>query len=268
MFGMGGLDWDYVQALLDLGYADVAGGVAANTFDSNPREEMLDFVAKVRAVAPDFKLYSNGVGYIRGTTDYPFPNNAKGYKVYSDEAQGVRIAQGMLSLYDAGWDRTPYYIVVRQWNLPDGRVAPHWYGFFGFSDIIVDKYDNLTFKRYPAWYSFQTVANVFYDRANTKDAPHKIELSAPVDHELNYVRNDYENLIVLWNNDPEKKVETTVRIPTTKFKYPVQVSLFNYQITTDLPYRIDGDSVVIDKVTVTDAPVIIRLIAEEQQNAQ
>ncbi len=257
MFGMGGMDWDYIEGLFKLGYAKYADGVAAN-IGNKSAEEIQDFVQKVKNEAPDFRFYSNGVGYVRAKNTNFYPTNTKG--TYDDEAQGIEVAKIMFRGFDAGWDSTPYYIVVRQWQLADGTFAPHWYGLMGFTDLILDPYDNLTFKHYPAWYSFQTISHIFYSKSKTKPAPFKINLSQPLDFSRVYVRNDYECLLVLWNNG-DKEETVTITLPTQKYRYPVKISLFNYREISDVSYKTEGENnLVMPDVKVGKAPVIIRLV--------
>ena len=70
---------------------------------------------------------------------------------------------------------------------------------------------------------------------------------------------------MLWNDSGKKPVTTDIVVGDTEFTYPVQISLFNYRKTTDLPYEVDDQGkLTIQDVQVTDAPVIIRLVKEEQ----
>jgi hypothetical protein len=265
MFGMGGLDWDYIDGLFKLGYAKYADGVAAN-IGNKSAEEIQYFVKKVTKVAPDFKFYSNGVGYVRAKNTNFYPTNTTGK--YDDEAQGIEVAKIMFRGFDAGWESTPYYIVVRQWQLADGSFAPHWYGLMGFMDLKLDVYDNLTFKHYPAWYSFQTIAHIFYSQSKTMLAPFEIKLNKPLDFSRIYVRNDYECLLVLWNNE-EKEESVSITLPTQKYIFPVKISLFNYRELSDVTYRLEGkNDLVIPDVRVGRVPVIIRLVSEEKISSQ
>ncbi|HEX7009478.1 MAG TPA: hypothetical protein VF184_05820 [Phycisphaeraceae bacterium] len=270
MFGMAGLDWGYVKALHELGYTRIADGIAANPGFS-ASQAVIDFVAKVRSLSPNMKLYSNGVGYVPAKVDNPFPSNATNYTYMDDQTQAIMVAKGFISLFDIGWDYTPYYILIRQWVLPDGRTAPHWYGFFGLCDLVLDEHGNLTVKHYPAWYAMRTVAHVFHSRSNTQPAPERIHLSEPVDHAASYVRNGYEKLIVLWNDSDDasgKQVTTTLQIAGTKYTYPVRIPLYNHCNVQDVPYRIERNAVVIDNLTVGPGPVILRLVAHEQAFAE
>lgn len=268
MFGLNGLDWDYVQGLLDAGYADVGDAVAANPDDHKyPFETIRAFAANVRKARPDFKLYSNGVGYIAADAASKYPDNVKHWPFLDDDAQATRVAQMMIAMFDVSWDVTPYYIIVRQWTLADGTAAPHWYGFFGFCDLVIGEDDSLTVKRYPAWYALQTIAHVLHSRSKTVDAKFEPQLTEPVDHTLCYVRDDYECLLVLWNTKPEKQTTTSVRIPTAKFTYPVRVSLKDRTELADVPYRVENDSIVLEDLKVTATPLLIRLVAEDQTSA-
>jgi hypothetical protein len=261
MFGMGGLDWEYVNGLFKEGYAEHADGVAAN-IGNKPAEEIQRFVKKVTTAAPDFKFYSNGVGYVRAKNTNFYPTNTTGK--YDDEEQGTEVAKIMFRGFDAGWESTPYYIVVRQWQLADGTFAPHWYGLMGFTDLVLDSYDNLTFKHYPAWYSFQTIAHIFYSQSKTTPASFHIKMSKPVDFYRVYTRNDYECLLVLWNNE-EKEESVSITLPTQKYLYPVKISLYNYRELSDVTYDLKGEKdLVMPEIRVGKVPVIIRLVSEEK----
>jgi hypothetical protein len=265
MFGMNGLDWTYVQGLFRAGYAKYADGVAANIdFGRFPSDKLKEFVENVKAEAPGFSFFSNGVGYV-GARDTTFnPTNHK-YTVYSDKEQAIRIAKIMFKAFDAGWDSAPYYIAVRQWILPDGQRAPHWYGFFGFTDLVVDKFGKLTTRRYPGWYAYQTVAHVFDSKSKISAAPFNVSTDTVVSTMRTLVRNGYECLIVLWNESRET-TPTTLTLPTQRFVYPRRISLYNYQMATDISYRFDqGGGLVLENVLVGTEPVLIRLVAEQPE---
>lgn len=271
MFGMNGIDTSYVDKLIELGYDEVGDGVAANVdFGRYSRNEIEDFVAHVRAKAPDFKIYSNGVGYV-AARDTNFNPANHGYKpLYSDEDQASVVAKGMLQAYIADWDVAPYYIILRQWLLADGTPAPHWYGFFGIQDLKLDKQDNITVVRHPGWYAMQTVANVFYDRDRTPDATFKVDPVEEVDNVRAMVREDYECLIVMWNNGGAPTVTTDIKVDTKNFTYPVQIPLLNFRTPKDLEYEVDTDGgLVIRKVKMkAGEPTIIRLVKEKQDWAE
>jgi hypothetical protein len=263
MFGMGGADWPYVKSLLDLGYAEYGDAVAANIFQNESTEKIQSFVQNVTTAAPHFKFYSNGVGYVpaRDTNFYP----VNPYKtLYDDIEQAHIIAKVMIQGFDAGWDALPYYIIVRQWILPDGSNAPHWYGFFGFEDLVIDEFDNLTVKRYPGWYAFQTVAHTFYDRDKFTAPNFRVTSSEELSmfrvyqHQLSKSpNNDSELIIIAWNDS--ETTQTTIEIDTTRYKYPTQISLFNYNKCTDIPYTVtDGKTKM--KLSVSSEPMIIRLL--------
>lgn len=271
MFGMNGIDLSYVEALIDLGYAEIGDGVAANIdFGRYSRGEVGEFVARVRAKAPDFKFYSNGVGYV-GARDTNFNPINHGYKpLYSNEDQAHVIAKGMIQAYMADWDVAPYYIILRQWLLPDGTAAPHWYGFFGVNDLKVDEYDHVRVVRHAGWYAMQTVAHVLYDRDRTLDATFAVKTKEHIDNVHALVRDDYECLVVLWTNGGAPTVTTDIRLGTDAFTYPARVSLLNYRKLVDLSYAIDPEGgLVIRGVTMkANEPVIIRLVKEEQAWAE
>ena len=83
-----------------------------------------------------------------------------------------------------------------------------------------------------------------------------------MDYNKVFVRNNYECLILLWNNEPGADT-TDIILPVQTYIYPVSISLFNYRKCTDLPYRLEsGNRLVIPDVSVGQDPVIIRLVAE------
>lgn len=262
MFGMGGLDWPYVKEMLELGYADYGDGVAAN-IGNQTTQKIQRFVQNVKAAAPHFKFYSNGVGYVSARDTNFYPVNP--YKtLYSDMEQANIIAKVMIKGFDAGWDALPYYIIIRQWILPDGSNAPHWYGFFGFADLIIDEFDNLTVKRHPGWYAFQTVAHTFYDR-DKFTAPNfqvtsskELSMFRVYQHQLSKSsNNDSELIMIVWNDS--ETTQTTIEIDTTRYKYPTQISLFNYNKCTDIPYTVTDGKIKM-KLNVSSEPMIIRLL--------
>lgn len=267
MFGMNGIDLPYVDKLIELGYTEVGDGVAANVdFGRHSRGEIEKFVSHVRAKAPNFKFYSNGVGYI-AARDTNFNPINHGYEpLYNDIDQANCIARGMIQGYLADWDVAPYYITLRQWLLPDGKAAPHWYGFFGIQDLKVDEHDHINVVRHPGWYALQTVAHVFYDRDRTPDASIEIGPVEKVDYSRAMIRNDYECLLALWNNGDSPETTTDIRLDSNNYTYPVQVPILNYRLATDLPYKIDSDGgLVIQNVKLKPGePVIIRLVKEKQ----
>jgi hypothetical protein len=174
----------------------------------------------------------------------------------------------MFLAFNYGWDSAPYYIVLRQWVLPDGTPAPHWYGFFGFCDFLVDEHDNLTVKRYPGWHAYATIAHIFHSKAATRPTSFQIDADQNVDHKWAFERYDYECLLMLWNDGVEGDETTTLTLPTTKYTYPVRVSLLNRHVTTDLPYHVGDGKIIIPDVQIGEAPVIIRLVAEDQKYAE
>lgn len=263
MFGMGGLDWDYVEQLVALGYAKVADGVAAN-FGEEPPEKMREFVAKVKSIDPKYTLYSNGVGYVGAVSATAYPSN-HGYKVYSDEEQAARVATVMFKSFESGWNAAPYYIVVRQWVMPDGKIVPHWYGLFGIEDLLLDSQGVLTFKHHAAWSAFQTIAHVFHSHKTTQPANFAMTTSKPVCQTRVYERNGYECLLVLWNESGQTET-LDVELPATKYTYPVQVPLSNWRHIVPLKYEVaTAGNLTIRDVKVGQAPTIIRLVAEEQR---
>jgi hypothetical protein len=265
--GLAGLDWDYVESLFTDDFAKHGDAIAVNMVRPQPYDAIADFARRVRAEMPSLRIYSNGVGYVGSKSAIPNPPNPS-YAVYDDDDQAWRVARQMIELFDIGWDGAPYYLTLRQWVLPDGTVAPRWYGIFGLADWVVSKSDNLTIKRYPAWYAYQTVSHIFYSRALTLPAPFTVKTSPDaVDFLRVYLRNDYELLIVLWNEDsllrPATR-EVSIELPTQKYILPVQVSLTNYRSVTDVRYRLEGGNrLIIENVTVGREPVILRLVAED-----
>jgi len=272
MFGQSGIDLSYIDALIDLGYAEVGDGVAANAGLKRFSHGKVDkFVSHIRRKAPDFKFYSNGVGYVAARDTNFNPVNLGKRTLYSDMDQANMIAQVMIQLYLNDWDVAPYYIILRQWLLPDGTAAPHWYGFFGVQDLKINEYDHVSVVRHAGWYAMQTVAHVFYDRDRTPDATFEIDAGEEVDNVRAMIRNDYECLVVLWNDDGTPNVLTDIQLDTDEYTYPAQVSLLNYRTVTDLPYDIisaDGGLVIRDVEIEANKPVIIRLVKEEQAWAE
>lgn len=259
MFGMGGFDIDYVRELYELDFSRYGDGIAANVFDSSD-ESAQRFIQMVRSYDPDVRFYSNGVGYVASSETNNYPSNTGSYLLYDEHRQAVEIARIMFTCFDAGWDSAPYYIAVRQWVLPDGQAAPHWYGFFGFQDLVLDSYGNMSIKRYPAWYAFQTIAWTFYDRPSLRKPGFDIICSETPDMFRAYERHHRgadEFLMVFWNRDQTHDID--IEIKGGGYLYPVQVNLFNHQNWKDVPYQLVKDGVKMS-VEAGQEPVIIRMV--------
>jgi len=257
MFGASSGEWFNVLYLLEIGYAQYGDAVAINYYNYSDVPKFFDDAANL---APELLFLSNGVGYCSAATAQPrYPEWDPYGKSPTEEAHGKRVAKNMFAWWDLGADTAPYYITLRNWEF-QGKVYPRWYGFFGFQDFVVDENDNMTIRRYPAWYAFQAVAHTFYNRDQFKkprfdvSSSEKLTMFRAYEHKL---PRTSELVMMLWND--KGTVNTTVNIASKDYKYATRISTFNYNNFTDAPYNITADGIQINLEVGRD-PIMIRLI--------
>lgn len=257
MFAASSGEWFNVLYLLEIGYAEYGDGVAINYYNYS---KVPDFFADAARLAPDLKFYSNGVGYTSNKLAQPRYPEGDPYSAHgSEESHAKTVAKNMFAWWDLGAATAPYYITLRNWVIR-GKVYPRWFGFFGIQDFVIDDYDNMRIKRYPGWYSFQTVAHTFYNRDRFKKPGFEVSSSEEITMFRAYqhrLANGDELVMMLWND--KGPVETTVSIADSAYKYPVRVSTFNYHDWADVPCE-RSDRGTEMKLTVDPAPLIIRLV--------
>jgi len=243
--------WREVVGLLESGYAKHGDAVAINHYDY---KVLRRFKADLEKYSPDKKLLflSNGVGYIAcDTTERNPPKD--GYKRYNDQDQAAMIARTMYSGWDLDMDAAPYYICLRN-IVYNGKKTPQWYGFFGFMDLIIDEQGQASITHYPGWYAYQTVAQVFHDRASFSEPAFAVECDPAPEYLKAYQRKGSELLVICWG-----KEKTSLRIATTDYAYPVQIDLLDYRKWRDIPATQTASGVRIDDVPLGLSPTIIRL---------
>lgn len=258
MFGAESGKWDNVLYLLEKDYAKYGDAVAINYYNY---QDIPKFFDDARKLAPGLLFLSNGVGYVsNGTIKLRYPEG-DGYHAYPTEEQHAStIAKNMFAWWDLGAATAPYYITLRNWII-DGKTYPRWFGFFGFEDYVIDKYGNMTVKRYPGWYAFQTVAHTFYNRDQFRQPEFRVTSSTSLSMFCAYchtVSGGQELLIMIWND--KGPVKTAINIGSAAFKYPVAVSLFNYHKWSDIEHDVSDTGSVIN-ATVGPEPQIIRLFS-------
>ncbi len=221
---------------------------------------MPKFFEDARRLAPKLKFLSNGVGYTSNALAVPrYPENDPYYDWPTEEQHAETIAKNMFAWWDLGASTAPYYVSLRNWVIR-GRVHPRWFGFFGFEDYVVDDYDNLTVKRYPGWYAFQTVAHTFYNRDEFVAPGFAVTATEPPAMLRAYthkVDGGEELLLMLWHD--EKALDTTINIASRDYRHPVRVALFNHADWSDVAHEI-SDKGVSFKLKAGPAPAIIRLV--------
>jgi hypothetical protein len=263
MFGAESGKWSNVLYLLEKGYAKYGDAVAINYYNY---QDITKFFDDARKLAPDLLFLSNGVGYTSNGTVTPRYPEGDYYSAYPTEEQhAYAVAKNMFAWWDLGAATAPYYITLRNWVIND-KVYPRWFGFFGIEDFIIDKYDNLTVKKYPSWYAFQTIANTFYNRDQFCKPTFKVTSSSDVSMFRAYchkVNNSEELLIMVWND--KEPVKTTITIGSADFKFPVAVSIFNYNKWSNVDYNISDTGTVIDTIA-EPKPQIIRLFSVATDN--
>lgn len=260
MFAASSGEWFNVLYLLENGYAEYGDAVAINHYDYNAAPK---FFEDARKLAPDLMFLSNGVGYVSaGTAEPRYPVGDPYSRHRTEEAHANEIAKHMFAWWDLGADTAPFYISLRNWVI-DGQVYPRWFGFFGFEDYVVDEYGNMTVKRYPGWYAYQTVAHTFYNRDQFAAPDFTVESSEELSMQRAYVHEvdgGAELLLMLWHNGEPK--QTTLRIGTDRFQHPVRVNVLNLHDWQDVPYEVADGEVRMD-LTVGREPTILRLVRRE-----
>ena len=249
---------DDVITLVQMGYGDFANAVAINHYDYTVAPE---FLRKLReAGGKDFPLLSNGVGYI--SSDTPLRNPPQDpYSRYNDEDQASMIARTMYSWWDNGAQAAPYYVCLRTIDYK-GEVQVMWYGFFGFMDFIVDENEKASFKRYPGWYAYRTVANIFDDRPSFKNAAFKVTASKPEKLYLKAFEREGKDLtLMIWRED-RRQTPVDITIESGSYKYPVQIDLMDQDKLTDVAYEAPGGQMTLKNVPTGFRPTIIRLFHE------
>ena len=217
-------------------------------------ERLHTFVTGVRSLSPQFKLYSNGVGYCMDR----FP----------EREQAVRVFHTMFKLWDAGWSQAPYYLLGSHRHL--------------WSSGLVSRGADGQLVRRAAWAAFQTCAQVFYDRAACKRPGFGIEVQPAGDglgvpgrkYMVNgpasdaalfsYVRGR-ELLLVLMQYafDSDTTTRVNVRVRSGHFRHPVRVPMLSPRGRRDVAYELLPDgSVRLQGLMVTAEPTIVRMVAE------
>ena len=258
MFGASGGCWNDVRAMLSMDqYRKLAGAVAMNAPDYRT---VSWHAAELDRLAPNLKLLSNGVGYVSSGDAQPRHPQQDKYRRYSDRDQGAVVAKTMFAWWEVGADAAPYYITLRNWVIR-GKTYPHWYGFFGIEDYVIDD-DRLTVKRYPAWYAFQTITHTFHDRPSFTAPGFSVTPSLEISKLSAFVRDDRELVLALWQ-DFHKTAFIDVRIESSRFQHAVRVDLFDKDGWQDEAYTVGRDgSVTLRDVRVSFEPAIIRLFAD------
>lgn len=262
MYGAESGRWRDVLKLIDKGYTEHGDGVALNHYSYKTAVELYD---QVRAVAPQMKFYSNGVGYCSTATAQPRYPEGDPYSAHpTEEAHAAAVAKQVFGWWDVGADTVPYYITLRNWEIR-GRVYPRWFGFFGIQDFVVGEDDKMTVRHYPGWYAYQTIAQTFYNRDELIEPVFAVETDGEIDFRRVFIREcegGREILLVLWHN--AGTIDTTLTLNTDTFKYPVRVNLLDYKDWIDLPHD-TGDGVMRIPLTLSGEPTIIRLFETNNQ---
>lgn len=257
MFGSSSGEWFNVLDLLAHGYAEVGDGVAINHYNWR---ELSRFIADRDRLAPGKLLLTNGVGYIsNGVVEPRYPEGDAYSKTPTEQAHAAEIARAMYAWWHGGAANAPYYISLRNWVV-DGKTYPRWFGFFGFEDYVITN-DKLTVKRYPGWYAYQAVATTFYNRSKCTTPAFPITTSAKIERLDAYERTSSrgsELLLMLWN---DKDVPVRLNLGSSRFGYPVHVSLDNAGDWKDLVWGREGDSTWVE-LNVGTAPMIVRLFEQ------
>jgi hypothetical protein len=251
MYGASSGRWNEIVTLLQDGYTKHGDAVAINHYDY---ETVRKFKADLVKYSPNKKLLllSNGVGYVSSETTPRNPPKDP-YSRYNDADQAAVIARTMYTWWDVDADVAPYYICLRGYTYK-GEYHPWWYGFFGFMDLNIGEDDKATVKRYPGWYAYRTVANVFHDRDAFTTPVFAVEGKA--EYLKAHERKDREMLLIAWG-----KGSTDVRIASPRYAHPVRVNLLNHNEWSDVEASQDKDGITLHDVPLGLGPTIVRLVA-------
>lgn len=258
MFAASSGEWFNVLWLLENGYAQLGDGVAINHYDYSTVGKFFD---DRNRLAPGKLFLTSGVGYISNGLVTPRYPEGDAYSPAASEAEhAARIAKTMFTWWDLGADNAPYYLSLRNW-VKDETTYPRWFGFFGFEDFVID-HDELTIKRYPGWYAYQSIANTFYNRAELKPLENEeVLLSQPVTVFKAFERRGAagdEIIAIVWNDAGPVDLKVTLR--GKRFGHPVRVSLSNFRDWSDLPAERHADQLRIS-VAAGVEPMIFRLFS-------
>lgn len=243
--------------LLRAGLADYADGVAGN-IDSRHTElrtELEAFMDLMRREWPGVKFFSNGVGYVE-----KFPPG-------QEALRAATLAQSMFTYFDLGWDSAPYYL-YRHSMTADTKQD---FGIISFPTADQPAvYD-------AAWYAFQTIAQTFYDRDKLKAPSFRIDLAPaeivgkakdtaytlapPGVMRRAYIRDDGQLLLYLTYPvvPHQQHGRWHVVLHSDQWGGPQRIPLGDYQTRLDMPHRYESDRIVIEDVTISEAPTIISL---------
>lgn len=257
MFAASSGQWYNVLWLLENGYAERGDGIGINHYDYNRAPS---FFADRDRLAPGKMFLTSGVGYIsNGTIADRYPEG-DGYSASSsEEDQAARIAKTMFVWWDLGADTAPYYVTLRKWVV-DGQAYPHWFGFFGVEDYVIEN-DQLTVRRHLPWYAIQTVTHTFYNRDEMRKPGFGISSSADLSMLRafeRFARSGDELALMLWNDRGE--VSADIVLDTDRYGYPVSVSLADRRNWTALDCNVDQGKTTL-RLNVGPSPRILRMFA-------
>lgn len=245
-----------ILELVKAGYGEVANAVAFNHYDYNA---VAQYMAELKELnqGESFALLSNGVGYISSDTKVRNPPTDP-YSRYTNKGQADMIARTMFSWWLNDAHVAPYYVSMRELKQP-GNDLPYWYGFFGYMDLVLDENSNPSFTRYPGWYAFRTVANVFDSRPDFAQPDFQVTLSSTKDVQFHVLeRNGRDLTLMLWEENSVKSV-VDIAVDTPQYKFPVQINLLNHQKFTDVPAAKTDTGILLRRVQLSAEPAILRL---------
>jgi len=110
------------KLLNDWGIGEFADGFCLNMArtDTTSIDYLAEIASGIRALSPDYRLYSNGFGYLSD--------------LLPEEVQAVELAHNMIRIWQTGWNYLPYYTLASnqhpwsaglyQENLVEGEISP------------------------------------------------------------------------------------------------------------------------------------------------
>lgn len=242
--------------LIRLGLPDYADGVALNLWRRNLEnlELVTQFMRDAKALWPEVKFYSNGVGY--------------GERVgLNDRAQAARIAQTMFDLWDLGWDSAPNYVYRFSVTADTNQD-------FGLIGIPMD---DEPLQVTDAWRAYQTIAHTYYNRDEMVDPDFEITLEpaqtltaedgtavtlAPPDVLVrSYIRDDDDLLIYLVYRNTRQPAHGVwnVVIHSDQWDSPKRIPWNDHRQRIEQPTTVRDGARVVGEVPVSNLPTTLIL---------
>ncbi len=241
--------------LIELGLPDYADGIACNLWHGmlEDRGAVEELMRETRAVWPEARFYSNGVGYAER-------------EGLNDPDQAARVAQTMFKLWDMGWDSAAYYLYTFSITADTNQD----FGLIGFGSG--DQPDQVT----DAWRAYQTIAHTFYNRDQVTEPAFEISLepaqaveaedgtvirlAPPVVSKRAYIRGDELLIYLAYTNTRQPASgDWDVTIHSDAWGSPQRIPWNDYRGRVGLESEQGQSGLVVRGVPVSVQPTILVL---------